>query len=222
MKSGSDTRSPAISHYQAPAPRAERWAGRAGREEKGDSPRLHLISLFSQRGQELRKPPSKGFHTGSAQKPKDLTSSKASQMYCEDRWAARRRRRRVLNQHFPAKLLPGHTGAGQTSPQPGWLHHAAASSERSRETHLHPCSGGTSIPRPSDQPGSKLLHPCPLSWGVPGKPTGLAGLLHRGDLAARALRDDLHGVVGFLARPTRRQLLWDHRVGIWGGEGRGG
>lgn len=39
------------------------------------------------------------------------------------------RRRRVLKQHFPAKLLPGHTGAGKTNSscsvlQPGWLHHA--------------------------------------------------------------------------------------------------
>lgn len=40
-----------------------------------------------------------------------------------------RRRRRVLKQHFPAKLLPGHTGAGKTNSscsvlQPGWLHRA--------------------------------------------------------------------------------------------------
>lgn len=59
-------------------------AGRTGREEKSNSSLLHLISLFSQQGQELRKPPSKGFHTGSAQKPEDLTSSKPSQMCWEE------------------------------------------------------------------------------------------------------------------------------------------
>ena len=59
-------------------------AGRTGREEKSNSSPPHLISLFSQQGQELRKPPSKGLHTGSAQKPKDLASSKPPRMCCEE------------------------------------------------------------------------------------------------------------------------------------------
>jgi len=68
-------------------------------------------------------------------------------------------------------------------------------------------------------PADPRQSPQPSPGVSPAKPTRFAGLLHRGDLAARALRDDFHGVVGLLARPTRRQLLRDHRVRIWGGKG---
>lgn len=49
---------------------------------------------------------------------------------------------------------------------------------------------------------------------IPAEVTWLAGLLHRGDFVAWALRHNLHGVVCLLAGPTRRQLLRDHRVWI--------
>lgn len=93
-------------------------AGCTAGEEKSNFSCLHLISLFSQQGQELRKPPSKGFHTGSAQKPKDLKSSKPPQMYAEEQMGSRGRRRRsgVLNQHFSTTPLPAQPGAGRRSP----------------------------------------------------------------------------------------------------------
>lgn len=93
-------------------------AGCTAGEEKSNFSCLHLISLFSQQGQELRKPPSKGFHTGSAQKPKDLNSSKPPQMYSEEQMGSRGRRRRsgVLNQHFSTTPLPAQPGAGRRSP----------------------------------------------------------------------------------------------------------
>lgn len=87
-----------------------------GEKKRSTLSLLHLISLFSQQGQELRKPPSKGFHTASAQKPKDLTSSKPSQMYCEEQMGSEEEEELLLKQHFPAKLLPEHTGAGKTHP----------------------------------------------------------------------------------------------------------
>jgi len=91
-------------------------AGCAAGEEKSNFSQLHLISLFSQQGQELRKPPSKGFHTGSVQKLKDLNSSKTSQMYMEEQMGSRgRRRTSVLKQHFSAALLPAQPRAGKTA-----------------------------------------------------------------------------------------------------------
>lgn len=167
----------------------------------------------------------------------------------------------MLKQHFPAKLLPGHTGAGKTNPscsipQPGCLREPsgprpegtglgrgdAASSRDGRDGHnaygkpicipaperpvspgsMQQAQLGAALPaaatcQPPAPTAGRAPHPSP---GVsPAKPTRLAGLLHRGDLAARALRDDFHGVVGLLARPTCCQLLWDHCVRIWGGEG---
>lgn len=137
-----------------------------------------------------------------------------------------RRRSGVPNQHFSATPLPAQPGAGTRSPgaRAAPLSSLAASSlprhsrqplARNAQTRARRCWGtGLQLAQRPAPPGSAAPSPSP---GRCGPATWLAGLLHRRDLVARALRDDFHRVVGLLAGPTRRQLLGDDRVRIWAG-----
>lgn len=127
----------------------------------------------------------------------------------------------MLKQHFSAKLCQELGKQTRAALQPG-----LGTAEMSTTLKANPSS--SRIWRvwypwdPCNKLNLEVLHwphgtqriPIPV-LGIPGMPTWFARLLHCWDLAAWALRDDLHGVIRLLARPTRRQLLWDHRVGIW-------